>query len=214
MQDPDGDGPELVYVGDPMCSWCFGFAPVIQGLHARHGDRVKMTLRMGGLHPGNDYVVANGYREFLREHWIEIGNRTGQKFCLDMLDRDPWIYDTELACRALVTVRRLRPGQEWAYMPMIQAGFYTHNRDPHDPESFAIPALDLGIDRAEFLTAYAAPETRQETLGDFEWSRRMGISGFPTVVVHDARGWALLTNGYRPIEALEEPLAGWIATAR
>jgi len=33
-------------------------------------------------------------------------------------------------------------------------------------------------------------------------------------VVHDARGWALLTNGYRPLEELAGPLAGWIATAR
>lgn len=209
----DGAQAEIVYVGDPMCSWCFGFAPVIQELHARHKDQVRMTLRMGGLHPGNDYIVENGYREFLRGHWTEIGERTGQKFSLDILDRGPWIYDTELACRAVVAVRRLRPGAEWAYMPLIQAGFYTLNRDPHDPETFALPAGEVGIGREEFLAAYHDPATRQETAADFGWARSMGINGFPTVVVHDARGWALLTNGYRPIEHLAQPLADWIASA-
>ena len=205
--------PELIYIGDPMCSWCFGFAPVIQGLYARHKDEITMTLKMGGLHPGNDYVVEGRYRSFLREHWTEIGQRTGQKFSLDILDRGPWIYDTELACRALVTARRLKPGVEWTYFPLIQAGFYTHNRDPHDPVSFAIPAEDVGIDRAAFLKAYDDPATREETAADFHWARSMGINGFPTVVVHDARGYALLTNGYQPIEALEGPLAHWIATS-
>lgn len=213
MQD-DQTLPEIVYVGDPMCSWCFGFAPVVQELHTRHKDEIRMTLRMGGLHVGNDYVVENRYREFLRGHWIEIGERTGQKFSTGILDRGPWIYDTELACRAVVAVRRLRPGAEWAYMPLIQAGFYTLNRDPHDPESFALPAAEVGIGREEFLAAYHDPATRQETEGDFAWARSMGINGFPTVVVHDARGWALLTNGYRPLEELAGPLAGWIATAR
>ena len=206
--------PELVYVGDPMCSWCFGFLPVIQELHARHRGEIAMTLRMGGLHPGNDYVVDGDYREFLRAHWLEIGERTGQKFSLDILDRGPWVSDTELACRAVVAVRRLKPGAEWAYFPLIQAGFYSHNRDPHDPDSFAGPAEEVGIAKGDFLAAYEDPAVREETLEDFRWARSMGINGFPTVVVHDARGWALLTNGYQPIEALEGPLAGWIATAQ
>ncbi|MCM2252007.1 MAG: DsbA family protein [Ramlibacter sp.] len=206
--------PEIVYVTDPMCSWCFGFSPVIQQLYSRHKDQVRMTLRTGGLHVGNDYVVENDYREFLRGHWTDIGHRTGQKFSLGILDRGPWIYDTELACRALVAVRRLRPGAEWTYMPLIQAGFYTHNRDPHDPGSFALPAQEVGIGREEFLAAYHDPATRQETAADFAWARSMGINGFPTVVVHDARGWGLLTHGNRPLEELAEPLAGWIASAR
>jgi protein-disulfide isomerase-like protein with CxxC motif len=58
---------------------------------------MTMTLKMGGLHPGNDYVVEGEYRKFLRAHWIEIGQRTGQEFSLDILDRGPWIYDTEKA---------------------------------------------------------------------------------------------------------------------
>ena len=150
--------PELIYIGDPMCSWCFGFAPVIQALYAKHRDAVTMTLRMGGLHVGNDYVVEADYREFLRAHWLEIGERTGQKFSLDILDRPAWIYDTELACRAVVAVRRLKPGAEWAYFPLIQAGFYTHNRDPHDPLSFALAAEEIGISRSDFLAAYDDPE--------------------------------------------------------
>ena len=24
------DGPHLIYFSDPMCSWCYGFSPVIE----------------------------------------------------------------------------------------------------------------------------------------------------------------------------------------
>src|SRR4051812_36801448 len=123
---------EIIYIGDPMCSWCYGFSPVIQELFQRHKGEVTMTLKMGGLHPGNDYIVNDGYRAFLLGHWREIGERTGQRFSFGILDKLGWVYDTEKACRAAVVVRKLRPGCEYLYFAAIQEGFYSFNRDPHD----------------------------------------------------------------------------------
>ncbi len=30
--------PHLVYVADPMCSWCWGFSPVIDAIRERFGS--------------------------------------------------------------------------------------------------------------------------------------------------------------------------------
>ncbi len=203
---------EIIYVGDPMCSWCYGFSSVIQTLFRKYRNSVRMTLRMGGLHPGNDYVVTDAYRRFLLGHWNEIAERTGQRFSFGILDKLGWIYDTEKACRAAVVVRTLRPGSEYPYFAAIQAGFYALNRDPHDPDSFAEAAAEFGIAREEFLAAYADDAVKAETAGDFEWARSLGVNGFPTVLVRDRRGLAVLTRGYQPLQALEEPLATWLGT--
>ena len=40
---------ELYYIADPMCSWCYGFAGVIQGIHAQYQDRMDISLIVGGL---------------------------------------------------------------------------------------------------------------------------------------------------------------------
>jgi putative protein-disulfide isomerase len=41
---------ELVYVGHPMCSWCWGFAPVLERLI--DALRVPIAVIVGGLRPG------------------------------------------------------------------------------------------------------------------------------------------------------------------
>lgn len=203
---------EIIYIGDPMCSWCYGFSPVIQALFAKYKKDVKMTLMMGGLHPGNDYVVNEAYRHFLLGHWHEIAERTGQEFSFGILDQLGWIYDTEKACRAAVAMRRLQPESAYPYFAVIQEGFYRYNRDPHDPDTFAKVAEEFGIERQAFLSAYADPAVKAETADDFEWARSHGVSGFPTVLVRDKRGMSVLTHGYQPLSALEKPLETWLET--
>ena len=44
--------PHLVYFADPMCSWCWGFAPVINAIRGRYGERLPVRLIVGGLRPG------------------------------------------------------------------------------------------------------------------------------------------------------------------
>jgi len=203
---------EIIYIGDPMCSWCYGFSPVVQALYKKYSNDVTMKLVMGGLHPGNDYIVNEQYRAFLLDHWREVGKRTGQPFSFGILDKTGWIYDTEKACRAAVVARTLKPGSEFPYFAAIQKGFYFHNWDPHDPETFSAVAEEFGIERKSFLAAYADDYFRAMTANDFAWSRAMGVNGFPTVLVKDRRGYAILTRGYQPLEALEGPLKQWLAS--
>ena len=44
----------LIYVMDPMCSWCYGFAPVIKRLVAEQEGTLQFKLVMGGLRPGTE----------------------------------------------------------------------------------------------------------------------------------------------------------------
>lgn len=204
---------EIIYIGDPMCSWCYGFAPVIQSLHQTFKDRVKISLRMGGLHPGNDYVVDRKYRDFLIEHWKEVGKRTGQVFSFKNLEELGWIYDTEKACRAVVVFRKLQPESEFAYFAKIQEGFYRYDRDPHDPLTFARPAVEFGVDPDHFLRLYNDPASSRETWDEFGWAQSLGVGGFPTVLVRDGNIYGVLTRGYQPLEHLEKPLDNWLKKA-
>ena len=47
------DSLRFIYFADPMCSWCWGFAPVIeQTLRRRYGEAIPVRLVLGGLRPG------------------------------------------------------------------------------------------------------------------------------------------------------------------
>ncbi|MCK0505367.1 DsbA family protein [Aromatoleum anaerobium] len=201
---------EIIYFGDPMCSWCYGFTNVIQELRASYSDRASVRLVMGGLRPDGTHVVDDRYRNFLRGHWQEISERTGQPFDLTILENTGWIYDTEKACRAVVVARRLKPEVEWEYFAAAQRGFYHHNHNPNDPESFARIGETFGIEREVFLKAYADAESIEATQEDFRQARSVGVDSFPTVLVRDERGLAALTIGYRPLQALVGPLEHWL----
>ncbi|MGE4452266.1 DsbA family protein [Castellaniella sp.] len=200
----------IIYFGDPMCSWCYGFTNSIQELRARYGDRADIILVMGGLRPDGTHVVDDHYRNFLRRHWQEIGERTDQPFDLAILDETGWIYDTEKACRAVVTMRRLNPEIEWEFFAATQHGFYFHNHDPNDPASYARIAETFGMDAAVFLEAYADPASIAATQADFRRARDIGVNSFPTVLVEDENGLAALTVGYRPFSELAPPLERWL----
>lgn len=201
---------EIIYIGDPMCSWCYGFTNVIQAIRGEYANRAKVTLVMGGLRPDGTHVVDDRYRDFLRGHWQEISHRTGQPFDLSILNNTGWIYDTEKACRAVVTMRRLKPDVEWDYFAATQKGFYHNNHDPNDPESFARIAEAFMINQREFLQYYRDQAIIEETQHDFRLAKSMGVDSFPTVLVRDERGMAALTVGYRPLEQLSGKLDQWL----
>lgn len=205
-----GKRKQIIYIGDPMCSWCYGFSPVMQHLFEKHKDEADMTLVTGGLHVGDNCLNDDARAAFLDEHWREIGARTGQKFKLDILQRRGWLYDTEPACRAVVTMRKLKPGSEYPYFAAVQAAFYAENQDTNDAATFAEAAAAFGIGADTFLETFNAEQTKQETMADFQWSRSMGVNGFPTVLVKDDEGYAMLTSGYTPLETVEAPLENWL----
>jgi putative protein-disulfide isomerase len=202
---------QLVYFADPMCSWCYGFAPVIETLSRQFEDRLSLQLVMGGLRAGNTVPMTDKDREYIRGAWTRVGQASGQPFDFSFFDRESFTYDTEPACRAVVTARRLQPGMALPFKARISRAFYAENRDMTAAEEIAAVAEEAGFDRAQFSAAFAAPETHNETFRDFLTAQELGIRGFPTLIAgSDEKGYALLTNGYRPYEDLAGPLARWL----
>jgi len=202
----------LLYFADPLCSWCYGFSPVIAALAERFEDRLPLSIVMGGLRAGNTQAMRAQDKETIRKAWTRVGAASGQPFDFSFFDREGFVYDTEPACRAVVTARRLLPRMALPFMARIQQAFYAENRDMTAPEEIAGVAEEAGFDRAAFAEAFAAAETRNETVRDFMTAESLGIHGFPTVIAgSQEKGYALLTNGYRTFEDLAEPLERWLA---
>ena len=200
----------LVYFADPMCSWCYGFSPVIAALAERFEDRLPLDLVMGGLRAGNTEPMRDKDKEFIRGSWTRVGAATGQAFDMSFFDRDGFVYDTEPACRAVVTARRLMPHMALPFMARVQQAFYAENRDMTAADEIAQVAEEAGFDRAGFSTAFTAPDTRNETFRDFLTAQELGIRGFPTLIAgSEDNGYALVTNGYRPLEDILDPLERW-----
>ena len=73
-------------------------------------------------------------------------------------------------------------------------------------------AEQAGLARQAFAASFAAAATRNATFRDFLTAQALGMRGFPTLIAGSrAKGYALVRNGYRPLEDLLEPLERWLA---
>ena len=202
---------QLIYVGDPMCSWCWGFAPVKRRIEEQCHGRAEVSLVVGGLRPFTTEPQDDQRKAFLREHWREVGDKTGQPFAFHLLDRDDFVYDTEPASRAAVVVRHL-DGQATAldFFSELQRAFYADNADVTEAATLTALAHDFGLDKDAFAAHFETEEMRQATIDDFQLARSLGVTGFPTVVAKDDEGYAYLTVGYQPFEQLGALLDAWL----
>src|SRR5690606_34230299 len=104
----NAEGLEVVYFGDPMCSWCWGISSQIERLRRWClAENISFRLVMGGLRAGGGDAWDRRFRDFLRHHWQEVAGLTGQTFNTGLLDAESFEYDTEPACRAVVTARSM-----------------------------------------------------------------------------------------------------------
>ncbi|HLA30112.1 MAG TPA: DsbA family protein [Pseudomonas sp.] len=203
----------LLYVMDPMCSWCWGFAPVLESLAEQAAAAgVGLELVVGGLR--RDGVAIDGAaRVRYLGYWQAVNASTGQMFNFSAGLPEGLVYDTEPACRALVTARNLAPQSVWPLARLIQQAFYTEGVDVTRASVLVELAERAGIPRIVFAEAFDSAEQRAATAADFSWVQDLGISGFPTLLAERNGQLALLTNGYQPLEVLQPLLARWLERA-
>lgn len=211
MADPQTTSRRLLYFADPMCSWCWGFSPVIASIAQACTGLVPIRLCAGGLRAGETRPMDDRSRSYVRHHWEEVAAQTGQPFDFGFFDRARFVYDTEPACRAAVAMRNLVPDAAFAYLAALQRAFYAENRDITQEDDLADVAAPFASPE-DFRIVFRSPEVREATQADFRLTQALGIQGFPTVVLQDGRQLTALTAGWQPFEALQDALRGWLDT--
>ena len=202
---------QLLYFADPMCSWCWGFSPVVEALQAETKGMLPIHVIMGGLRTGTTAPMTESMKATIREHWEHVEALSGQPFDFRFFDRDGFVYDTEPACRAVVAVRRLDPAAALPFLRCVQYRFYGKNGDVTDPAILADTAGAAGIDRAAFDDMFSDSTTLEVTAWDFDTARRLGVTGFPALIAQDDGAAAYLTQGYQPWADLAPIVNGWLA---
>ena len=202
---------QLVYVADPMCSWCWGFSPVIDSVRDHFGGKLPVRLLLGGLRPGTTEAMDEATKSMISEHWGHVQERTGQPFDFAFFDRERFVYDTEPPSRAIVAARQNSLDTAFDLIKRIQSAFYAENGDVTDRDILGDLAVESGMDREAFAELFDSEEMKQETLDDFAASRRAGINGFPALIAgSDSEGYEVITIGYRPWEEVEPLITSWL----
>lgn len=202
-------------VADPMCSWCWGFAPEVKKLRTAVAGRAVVCAVAGGLRPGTVEVMDTAMKEYISHHWQQVHEKTGQPFDHSLFERDDFVYDTEPGCRAMVTAREMA-GEE-AGLDMIDAlheAFYAGAKDIAKTDVIVEVARALNLDPGAFKTAFLSAAMEAKTQADFHLARTFGVTGFPSIVCEEKTDgesqFAFLTLGYQPFEGFGPMLEEWL----
>ena len=195
--------PVLIYIGDPLCSWCYGFSPEISKAVEQLGSTVDFQLVMGGLRPYNTETMVD-LGDFLKEHWDHVSQRSDVTFRYEILKDESFVYDTEPPCRAVVVMRKLRPDKEFEFFKAVQKAFYYENENTGDVNTYLAMMSDFGVDPVLFKTSFESEEMKMAVKTDFQLSSSLGVSGFPSTVLKYNGKYYQISNGFVQSDELVE----------
>lgn len=211
----------LIFVGDPMCSWCYGFGKELSSVLDSEPD-LSLEIVLGGLRAGGTEVLDAAGKQFRLSHWARVEAASGVEFNREaLMAREGFVYNTEPVCRAVVTARRMAPKVRLLdVFRALQRAFYVDGVDTTDPGSLArvtaeaLTAAGHPTDADVVLKQFDDPSTIGEARDDFRKARSWGINSFPALLAEVDGELHVVTPGFQDaagirgaIETLHEHVA-------
>ena len=175
----------LIYVHDPMCSWCWGFEPTRRKIFDALAGRMQIRRLVGGLAPDSDTPMPESMRVMLQQTWQRIeqtipGTQFNFAFWQDCEPR----RSTYPANRAVIAAREQGDEFDQLMTGRIQHAYYLEAKNPSDNDTLIELAADIGLDQQTFAKSLVAESTQQQLLAEIQSARAMGIDSFPSLAVH------------------------------
>lgn len=198
---------KLIYVHDPMCSWCFGFSKVYQQLTEQLPGNVALIRLLGGLAPDTDEIMPESTRQMVQQNWRRIEQQIpGVEFNYDFWTKCQPRRATYPACRAVIAAREQGDEYDISMTRQIQQAYYRQARNPSDNETLIELAGELGLDQERFSVQLVAEHTQQRLLDEIANTRAIGVSGFPSLVLQNDDGLQSVLINYTDVDAVLEQI--------
>jgi len=187
----------LYYFHDPMCSWCWAFRPLWNDIVSGLPENVIAQRILGGLAPDTDQPMPLEMQTKLKGIWQKIQQVVpGTQFNFDFWEKCLPRRSTYQACRAVIAARNQDPAYEEAMILAIQQAYYLEARNPADLNTLIELANQIGLDREQFIANIKSPAVNQVLMQEIEFMQRLGVKGFPTLLLEREGKFTNITNDY------------------
>ena len=174
----------MIYVHDPMCSWCYGFEPVRRQLFDTVAGKLQIKRLLGGLAPDSEAPIPAATQAMIRQAWQRIEQVIpGTRFNHDFWHLCEPRRSTYPASRAVIAARAQGVEFDELMTARIQQAYYQQARNPSDDDTLIELASDLGLDRGRFAEDLNSAPTQSQLLAEIQSARSIGINSFPSVAV-------------------------------
>ena len=187
----------LIYIHDPMCSWCWGFRPVWQQVQRALAGKIDVRNVLGGLAVDTDEPMPEEMRLNILDNWRRIQREIpGTEFNYDFWSVCSPRRSTYPACRAIIACRMQKPELESDMLLLIQRAYYLQAKNPSELDVLVALAEQLGLDTRQFMDDIQSAFCQKILLEEIEFCREINISSFPSLVLKLGKSYTSLDIDY------------------
>lgn len=174
--------PVLYYVHDPMCSWCWGFKPVLEQLQHKLQSKLQLKYILGGLAADSETEMSQQMQSDIRSNWQRIQKTIpGIEFNYDFWQKNTPRRSTYPACRAVIAATLQGEENNTKMIEVIQQAYYLNCQNPSDYTVLYALAKKLELDEAQFKLDIHSENTQNELIKQISFSRSIGADSFPSL---------------------------------
>ncbi|OAM31523.1 MULTISPECIES: DsbA family protein [Eikenella] len=180
---------QIDYLFDPLCGWCYGAAPAIRQIAAKHEVRLCPT----GLFAHGNRHMDTEFSTYAWENDQRIAKLTGAIFSpayQQNLLYSNLPFDSQPMLLALTAVGQTAPDQELAALSALQQVRYQNGQNTADPAVVRTVLNALGLSAAARLLdeSDTAALTAERCAAAQKLMQQYGLQGVPQLLVHTAHG--------------------------
>ena len=167
-----------------MCSWCWGFVPVLKDLLNGLPEDIQVKRLLGGLAPDTDAPMPAAMRQTIEATWRRIEETIpGTRFNHDFWTQCAPRRSTWPACRAVIAARMQGDDFDVRMTRAIQLAYYTQVRNPSDEDTLVVLAGELGLDVQAFTADLHGEQVERQLQAEITLARRLQATSFPGLVL-------------------------------
>ncbi|WP_223670813.1 DsbA family protein [Kangiella shandongensis] len=172
---------KLYYFHDPMCSWCWGFAPSWSKLKQHLSGTVEIEYVLGGLAPDNQELMPKEMQQTIEGYWRKIEQLLGTRFNYNFWSECQPRRSTYPACRAVIAAQE--QGRNDDMITAIQEAYYLRAMNPSDVATLIQLATELNLNVPRFKESIASERIESELQRQIQLYRTLSARGFPSLVL-------------------------------
>ena len=203
--------PKIVFVTDPMCSWCWGMAADVERARTEAADRFDFDVLLGGINIGSTHPITDFARSRLASVWRGVNEVTHVQFGRGLPAGD-FVYNSVRACVAVEAVRAILGRPPFDYVLRLQHRFFVDGRDVTDVDLQRDEAVASGVPAEDFDAAVQSPQTMTRVRDGFALAKSYGTAALPSVLLELDGARRLVAGGFidaPTLIAAVDRLVGW-----
>ena len=206
------DKPRILYIQDAMCGWCYAFGGIVDELRLKYKDFFDFIAVSGGMIVGDRIAPIGELKEFLKGAIPNVENHSGIKFgekYLALVEEGSYINNSIKPAIALSAFKSLMPFESVEFAHDLQFEHFYNGKSLNEKEVYIELAANYDIDADELLARMNSEQFRTYANDDFEFVKKLGITGFPCVLGETKKGLYMLAQGYIHEEEMDKILSAF-----